>query len=264
MNTKKLFITFLLSVITCATVLSQDDNSSSHGKKTHINNSRYLSAMVFSFFTDGIATPYTAVPNYVQVQNQYSFTNTYVQQGNNAFRLLEYNIVCYGYKGWYNVAQFNDNAALSLGFQPTLGMGFAFSIGKQKMPGGAFSIDVPFLLELHLGNGSTYGSDKDFGFNIGGGVEAIKSPLLMFSDIGEDTYYGPNGQLDPVPSITTFWVEPCIVAGITFWTKFNYPMNLQLKYGFGASKTFVGADGVTPVSGGGQSIGLDLNFMIGY
>ncbi len=229
--------------------------------KTDHRNKKYFNSLVGSILTDVMLSPYTIEPNYVSGYSNGNYYPTSSLQGYYAWRYVEVNVVTFGYKGWYNIVEFSNNASLSLGAAPALGIGFGISAGKNDAPTGLMSLCLPVLLEFHINNGATYNTGKETGFTVGGGIEAIKAPLATVSD-EVPTYYDQNQQVQTA-SITTAWIEPCLDAGFTFWTKNNWAVQVFVKYGFGVNTTFTDTEGET-ITVGGRSYQLGAIFYVGY
>lgn len=67
----------------------------------------------------------------------------------------------------FNLKEFNENSALSVSSPISLGIGSSYSAAGDELvvkgAEGFGSVQVPLLLKLYLGNGSTYTTQKNLG-----------------------------------------------------------------------------------------------------
>lgn len=125
----------------------------------------------------------------------------------------------FGLEPRYNIKEFTENLALAVSAPASVGFGVAEPANEDvKGVTGYGSFQIPVLVKLYLGSGSTYESNEDFGISAGGGFELNKVALINNS--GED------------PSTAKAWIMPTVSGGIHFW-RGSSPMEVNVKYGFG-------------------------------
>jgi hypothetical protein len=97
-------------------------------------------------------------------------------------------------------------------------------LGLTFSTGGFGGFNLPIMLGLEGGVGSTYNSTSNHGTFLNFGVEINKMPLAVSEESS-----------DPVDEVKTSWVQPVIATGFRFWNKNNKLREINLKYGFGAA-----------------------------
>jgi hypothetical protein len=253
---KKAAFSLFFCLITFSVFSQVDRDTVAKAPAASKSDRRYFNALYMGILADVIVSPYTPLPNYY---NNFGYPPAYTQQGNIPYRTTTINLMSLGYRGWYNVVEFNDNTSFSLGASPIVC--FGLSVAKEGAA-GLLCFYMPVMAEFHFGNGATYKTDKEIGFTCGGGIEIIKAPLVVPPDQAPK-YTDNNGNVVDA-TVTTAWVQPCIDAGVTFWTKSNMAFEIIAKYGFGASTSFIGEDGTTPVTGRPSSYSLGIIYYLGY
>jgi hypothetical protein len=187
-------------------------------EKSDFKKNFYL-ALSTSTYMDMLVTPlryyYTATGNTDALGNP-----TYA---NIPFQSMQYNIVTLGLEPRYNLKDFNEDMALAITAPVSFGIGVTGPVDDTKVKGtnGFGSIQVPIMMRIYTGNGSTYSTMKNFGFNFGGGIEFNKIGLINFT--------GESNQFNKA------FVLPVLTAGVTFM-RGDSPMEVNFKYGFGPMK----------------------------
>ena len=190
--------------------------------KKNTNSQKFLIAFSTSTYTDILISPikfHNTATGKTDVQGNPIF-------GEIPFQSMQYNIISLGLEPRYNLKEFDDNTALTLASPVSFGIGVTTPVDPDKLEvngsSGFGSIQIPIILKLFLGNGSTYNTEKDFGFNIGGGLELNKIGLINLS--GESDKFNKA------------FVMPCVTAGILFM-RGDSPLEVNFKYGFGSMTT---------------------------
>ena len=198
---------------------AQEEGSEPVSKKNAASQ-KFLIAFSTSTYTDILISP---------IKFHYTATGNTDAQGNPTFasipfQSMQYNIISLGLEPRYNLKEFDDNTALTLASPVSFGIGVTAPVDDLKVKGssGFGSLQIPVILKLFLGNGSTYNTEKDFGFNIGGGFELNKIGIINLS--GESDKYNKA------------FVMPCVTAGILFM-RGDSPLEVNFKYGFGSLRT---------------------------
>jgi hypothetical protein len=125
-----------------------------------------------------------------------------------------------------NLKEFDDNSSLSISAPVSFGIGNSFSAAGEDLIvrgiSGFGSIQVPLLLKLNIGNGSTYTTEKDYGFSAGAGLELNKVGLINLTELSRQ--------------YNKAFVIPSFSAGFTFM-RGDTPMEINFKYAFGKVRT---------------------------
>lgn len=139
------------------------------------------------------------------------------------------NITSAFYMARVNLFSMNDENAISLLVVPSFGYGIIkiqfdnimkANIYYAPMAMGTFTL--PAFLSYEYGAGSTNNTVADNGFALRAGVEFVKSGLL-----------------EPEPeAYHSSFIQPAFSAAYRFWTKSNYLMEINLKYGFGSASSY--------------------------
>ena len=199
---------------------AQDDESDSRpssSKKDFLN--RFFLSVTSSPYTDLIISPisfHTTSTGNTDAQGNPTYASI-------PFQSMQYNIFSLGMEARYNLKELDENTAITLAVPASFGIGTALPVDDIKTRGvsGFGSFQVPVMVKLFTGNGSTYKTQKDFGFNIGGGLEFNKIGLINLG--GEaNTFNKP-------------FILPCVTTGIVFM-RGDSPMEINFKYGFGRLK----------------------------
>ena len=124
------------------------------------------------------------------------------------------------------------------------------------------TINVPAFLEFNYGNVSTFKSDKDIGFVFGLGYELNLAPVIPTASDNIPTIPGPaeNTQMNT----KTYWVEPAVEIGIRFWTKQSIASEVNLKYGFGSTTSYLGSSDAPQKTTSPMSIKLTYILYFNY
>jgi hypothetical protein len=125
-----------------------------------------------------------------------------------------------------NLKEIKDNLAIAISAPVALGFGNAFPVNNARGSTGFGHVQVPILVKLYSGAGSTFDADDDFGISLGGGLELNKIGLFDFQNQGQGSEEVPNNA----------WVMPAVSLGVHFYRGYN-PMEVNLKYGFGPIET---------------------------
>jgi len=200
-------------------ISAQDEETPVESPKSSWSDKFFL-AFTASTYTDLIISP---------LKYHYAPTGNTNQSGNPTsanipFQSIQYNIISLGIEPRYNLKEFDDNTALTVASPISFGIGTTGPVDDIKVQGvrGFGSIQIPIIMKLFLGNGSTYRTQKDFGFNIGGGLEFNKIGLINLS--GETNQFNSP------------FVMPCITTGVVLM-RGDTPMEINFKYGFSQFKT---------------------------
>ncbi|MCB9252681.1 MAG: hypothetical protein H6605_09460 [Flavobacteriales bacterium] len=177
------------------------------------------------------------------------------------FQSVQFNILSLGLEPRYNLKEFDDDAALTLAAPVSFGIGVTGPVDELKVRGstGFGSVQIPVLLKLFIGNGSTYRTIRNFGFNLGAGAELNKIGLINIS--GESNEFNKA------------FILPCVTAGIVFM-RGDSPMEINFKYGFGPVRSHDVDGQGNPLqdnnglpykrSSRGQSLKLSLVYLLNY
>jgi len=254
---KKLLVLMLAVFAILPLAMSQEESEESKDKSTRDQMADvFFLALTTSTYTDLIISNLT----YNTIATGNTDINGNPTFASIPFQSVQYNIVSFGIEPRFNLKEFDENASLSVSTPISLGIGSTYAVDDQVVRGaeGFGSIQVPLLLKINLGNGSTYKTQKDFGFNIGAGLE--------FNKIGIINANGPN------PYNKAF-VLPCFTSGVVFM-RGSSPMEVNFKYGMGKLRTqdidFQGEPLVDNVgipykrTTRGQSIKLSFIYLLNY
>jgi hypothetical protein len=217
---KKVIVSLAFLLLLVPTISAQDEEETTVENPKSSWSDKFFLAFTASTYTDLIISP---------LQYHYALTGNTDQAGNPTtanipFQSLQYNIISLGIEPRYNLKEFDDNTAITLAAPVSFGIGTTGPVDNIKVQGvsGFGSLQIPLIMKLFIGNGSTYRTQKDFGFNIGGGFEFNKIGLINLS--GET-----NKNNSP-------FIMPCITTGIVLM-RGDTPMEINFKYGFSKFKT---------------------------
>lgn len=257
---KKVILSALLITTFSHVSLAQEESEESKGKdKKNDLSSKFFMALSTSTYTDLIVTP---------LKFYYGATGNTDQQGNPTFAEIPYqtqqlNIVSIGMEPRLNLKEFDDNSSISISAPVSFGIGNSFSAAGEDLIvrgiNGFGSIQVPLLFKLNLGNGSTYTTEKDYGFSAGAGFELNKVGLINLTELSR--------------KYNKAFVLPCLSAGFTFM-RGDTPMEINFKYAFGKVRTqeYDPQGGILKDNNGipyirntrGQSLKLSFVYLINY
>ena len=220
----KIFIISLMIIVSVPLASAQErsEESSGNNKKSEFSDKFFL-ALTTSTYTDIIVSPlrYFRYPtgNFIQQGSDSTFVPEY---GSIPFQSQQFNIISLGLEPRYNLKEFDENSSLSISAPVSFGIGSSFSAAGDDLivrgVEGFGSIQIPLLLKYNIGNGSTYTTQKDFGFSAGAGLEFNKIGLINLT--AESKKYNKG------------FVLPSFSAGVTFM-RGNSPMEINFKYAFG-------------------------------
>lgn len=210
---------FTIAVFIASGLMAQEDGSETKTSSDK-NAQKFFIAFSTSTYTDVIISP---------IKFHRTATGNTDPQGNPTFadipfQSMQYNIISLGLEPRYNLKEFDENTSLTLAAPVSFGIGVTAPVDDLSVKGssGFGSFQVPVMVKLFRGNGSTYQTVKDFGFNIGAGMEFNKIGLINLS--GEtDRFNKP-------------FVFPCVTAGVLFM-RGDSPLEINFKYGFGTFRT---------------------------
>ncbi len=209
--------TLLLAFMTSVFAQEGSQETEAKDKKNDLTNKFFL-AISTSTYTDIIVSP---------LKYYYGPTGLFDQKGDPTYgdipyQTKEFNIFSMGIEPRFNLKEFDENTSISVSTPISIGIGSSFSAAADELvvkgAQGFGSIQIPLLLKLNLGNGSTYTTQKDFGFSAGAGFEMNKIGLI--SSTSSANFYNKA------------FVLPCISAGFTFMRNAS-PMEINIKYSFG-------------------------------
>jgi hypothetical protein len=219
---RKLIALLFFIGLTLNTLAQQESEESLASSEKQTFKDKFFMALTTSTYTDIIISP---------LRYHYSGTTNTDTLGNPTFTSVPYqtqqfNIISLGFEPRFNLKEFDENSSLSLSVPISFGIGSSYSAAGDNLIvrgiEGFGSIQIPLLLKLNLGNGSTYRTQNDFGFNAGLGFEYNKVGLIKVSS-------EPN-------SFNRGFILPSVSAGITF-LRGDSPMEVNFKYSFGKIET---------------------------
>lgn len=217
---KKLILSITLLLTFMATAIAQEGSRESEGNEKKNNFSKkFFLAISTSTYTDIIISP---LKYYNGPTGTFDPITSEPEYGEIPYQTKEFNIFSMGIEPRFNLKDFNENFSLSISAPISIGIGSSYSAAADELvvkgTEGFGSIQIPLLLKLNLGNGSTYTTQKDFGFSAGAGFEMNKVGIISSSSSAN--------------SYNKAFVLPCISTGFTFM-RGNSPMEINIKYSFG-------------------------------
>jgi len=130
-------------------------------------------------------------------------------------------VYSFGIEPRYNIIDFEDNLALAISAPITIGLGTSGPASDEVQGSSGFgNFQMPLLLHIYYGTGSTYYAQDDFGINIGAGFELNKLGLFTIASTEEER------------NMNKAWIMPAVTAGVHFY-RGSSPMEVNIKYGFG-------------------------------
>ncbi|MCB0734786.1 MAG: hypothetical protein H6608_02155 [Flavobacteriales bacterium] len=136
------------------------------------------------------------------------------------------NIFSFGLEPRFNLREFDDNSALAVSAPFTIGLGQSYPSNLDVLGvEGIGAFQLPLLMKLYIGSGSTYKSEKDFGLSVGGGMELNKVGLLRMEETSS------------ISAANRAWIMPVASISVHFWRGYN-PVEINLKYGAGSTKEY--------------------------
>jgi len=168
-----------------------------------------------SFYVDFINSPLTTYQKeYAEPGGGVRYEDAAAQTGYTSFFTI-------GIEPRYNVLDISDNFVGAVSSGVNFGFGQTYNANDRAASASGFgNIQIPVLVRLYFGAGSTFDANDDFGVNIGAGYELNKIGLINFSSIEGDADLNPA------------WVMPAVTGGVTFY-RGTSPVEVNLKYGFG-------------------------------
>ncbi len=218
----KIILTTLFIFTLIFQILAQEKSEESIGgsKKSELSDKFFL-ALTTSTYTDFLVSPLKY--HYMATGNTDILGNPIYAQV--PFQSQQLNIISLGIEPRFNLKEFDENSSLSVSAPISFGIGSSFSAAGEdlivKGTEGFGSLQIPLFLKLNIGNGSTYTTQKDFGFNAGAGLE--------FSKLGLINITANSKQFNKA------FVLPSLTAGVTFM-RGDSPMEINFKYSFGKVK----------------------------
>ena len=217
---------------------------------------RFFLGLATSFYVDFATTPLTSRPEYVGKVVIDSVTTADVYE-DVPYQTSYVSYFSMGLEPRINIKEFGDNMAIAIAAPMTIGFGQAFPANDEVNGSYGFgSVQIPLMAKFHLGLGSTYASNEDFGLNIGAGVEMNKIGLI-----------NPGSSFEEREA-TKAWVMPTIAGGVHFW-RGGSPMEVNVKYGFGRVQSYTVDKFGNKLSGFGRetrasSLKLTLIYLMNY
>lgn len=252
---KKLFILISAFFVVSGT-LAQRKQSSSEDEQSKVNNNfkdKFFMAVTTSTYTDILISPLKYI---------WDFTGNTDSAGKKKyadipFQSMQTNIVSLGLEARINIKELDKDNSISVSVPFSFGIGSSFSAAGDDLTvkgvEGFGSIQFPLIVKFNTGNGATYKTQKDFGFNFGGGIEFSKIGLINM-----------NGSKSPY---NNFFALPCLTAGFTMM-RGDSPMELNFKYAFGRLSTqTIDAQGLQMLNNRitrGQTIKLSFVYLLNY
>ncbi|MBT8327995.1 MAG: hypothetical protein KJP21_09755 [Bacteroidia bacterium] len=247
---RNILLLFILSFGVLANAQVLETNS---GKSL---SDRFFLGLASSFYVDFATTPLSSTQEYVGKVVIDSVTTADVYE-DVPYQTTYISYFSMGLEPRLNIKEFGDNMAFAISAPVTLGFGQAFPSNEDVNGSYGFgSIQVPLLAKFYVGTGSTYESNEDFGLNIGGGIEMNKIGLINPGSSQEER------------DASKAWFMPTVCGGVHFW-RGSTPMEVNVKYGFGALQTYTHDKFGTKLSGNGRqtranSIKLTLIYLMNY
>jgi len=211
----------LLTVISTSQAQEKSIESDGPAKKNNFSD-RFFMAISTSTYMDLIVSP---------LKYHYGATGNTDTLGNPTFSSIPYqtqqfNIVSIGMEPRYNLKEFDENSSLSISAPISFGIGNSMSAaGKDLIVrgiNGFGSVQIPLLLKLNIGNGSTYKTEKNLGFSVGAGLEMNKLGIINLTDNAKE--------------YNKAFILPSFSTGFTFM-RGGSPMEVNFKYAFGKLST---------------------------
>lgn len=183
---------------------------------------RFFFSTVYSPFLDFVNSP-------VYLQNtpvEWDANRNPIRFEQVPSQILGISYLSVGIEPRYNLKEWNDNTALAVTMPATIGFAIVGASGNDVAgASGIGNVQIPLLLKMYLGNGSTYRTEKNMGFSMGAGLEYNKLPLLFQSNNSADEVFRSG------------WVMPAVSTGLHIW-RGNMPMEFNLKFGFGRLRAY--------------------------
>ncbi|NUM30918.1 MAG: hypothetical protein HUU47_01160 [Bacteroidetes bacterium] len=222
---KKSLILFISFVLYNTFIIAQ--NNSEEQKENSKSNKNDFAKKFFIAFTTSTYTDILITP----LKLHWDFTGNTDNQGNKKYDYIPYqsmqtNIVSIGFEPRYNLKEFDENNSFSVSIPFSFGLGSSYSAANDDLQvkgnEGFGSLQFPILFKYNTGNGATYKTQKDFGFNIGAGVE--------FSKVGIINMTATSNKYNK------FFALPCATLGFVMM-RGDSPMEINLKYALGKLTT---------------------------
>lgn len=226
MSKKNIVFSLILAVL-IPSVYAQEGSQESSGKdKKNEFSKKFFMAITTSTYMDLIVSPlkyyYAPTGNFTQGDSLHPSEPTY---GSIPYQTQQFNIISLGAEPRYNLKEFDENSSLSISAPISFGIGNSMSAANDDLivrgVNGFGSIQIPLLIKLNFGNGSTYTTQKDFGFSAGAGIEMNKLGLINLTANAKE--------------YNKAFLLPSLSAGVTFM-RGNSPMEVNFKYSFGKVK----------------------------
>ena len=195
----------------------------------------------------------------------YTYTASYGQKDTATYQGMGIGIASFHWGFRFNLRKFSDDNALSLSLNPGFALGPWLDRGI-KDGVGVGMINMPLLISYDMGAGATYGSIKDRGGFIAGGVEFYKTPIIFVTN-----HFLLNNH-DPNLKKRSLWMEPVLNVGYRYWHKsvFTQKEKLRvvgLKFGMGGKRPFREIDSYgtsTEIERNSWSIRLYFSTFLGF
>jgi hypothetical protein len=122
----------------------------------------------------------------------------------------------YDYSGSlrYNFYEANENMALSVELDPSLGIDYSNV--------GFCSFQLPLMVAIHKGAGSTYKASAEKGMFFAAGMNFMANPLVKSDGSGSSSIKVKNN-----------WISPTVAAGYRYWSAKNRLKEISLRFAMG-------------------------------
>lgn len=216
---KRKIISALFLLACFSTGFAQESSEESKGKNSSNDFSKkFFMAISTSTYMDYIVSPL----KYYNAPTSNTDTAGNPIYGSIPYQTSQFNIVTLGIEPRWNLKDFDDNSSLSISVPISFGIGNSLSAANDDLivrgVNGFGSIQIPLLLKLNIGNGSTYTTQKDFGFSAGAGIEMNKIGLINITANAKQ--------------YNKAFFLPSLSAGFNFM-RGDSPMEINFKYAFG-------------------------------
>ena len=195
----------------------------SQSMRAQLSSENFFISFSSSIYLDIVKTPLGTVPTFIGTNPDGS--KAYADAPTQSMQISTYS---FGIEPRYNVATLNNDAAVALAIPFSIGLGGAGATNEyvRGVSIQSFgSIQVPVIAKFYYGNSSTYDTEKDFGFSLGGGLE--------YNQIG---LFGGNED-DKAAGLHKGFILPVVSASLHFW-RGNSPFEVNMKYGTTSVKEY--------------------------
>jgi hypothetical protein len=163
-------------------------------------------------FSLGWGVHYTVAPTTVTTyMDQYDLITYYAAENWTGFSF--YDLI---FDLRFNIIEPSKDMAIALKLSPAVGTDF----GKI----GYGSLQLPILIGLESGAGSTYSASAEKGFFINAGITYMINPLIEVKEDAESSVVNNKG------SLKKSWISPTIALGYRYWNSHNRLSEIGLQY----------------------------------